>query len=406
MSNTARLSTVLKGTSLINVTKPAIASQELTLGAALHLVPVAGRVINVTVGKEARSETWRFIYKEQTQTIPQILSNGKQMIYINWQEIASGDIDLAIAIAEGIRQILLAWPWPTLPSSTILRRAMFDLAFARISPRPLQISDCRESGDNYTIDLYYINPDSGELRSKIVTLSPTDSKMQTVNVPPLQDMTLLQGAAKTRIPVANGNFPYHAKPSGVKKHLPCSVQSQHRAQDALRYLSSRLTNIVATDSRFAELLEFWQSQIGINIVGAKKSGIYGGRPLYSINLKLPRSLIVRPSAYVLRDISPKKQISEVVIFVKSLDSSRVTPVLDTLLQNYAAGMDVRQTLIEAAKIADLVNLDIEEGNPASSACDCDEAHTGTVLHACEGCGKPAICRDRAFDRFGRLVCMT
>ena len=92
------------------------------------------------------------------------------------------------------------------------------------------------------------------------------------------------------------------------------------------------------------------------------------------------------------------------MFINSLNAARAIPVLETLFQQHSFGMDLLQILVDMAKIGDQVNADIRNGEPSSSTCYCEEAQSGSVLHACEGCDSPAICDSKKLDRLGRLVC--
>ncbi|EME88405.1 uncharacterized protein MYCFIDRAFT_192584 [Pseudocercospora fijiensis CIRAD86] len=76
----------------------------------------------------------------------------------------------------------------------------------------------------------------------------------------------------------------------------------------------------------------------------------------------------------------------------------------TIVQTFCGGDDIRFSWIEAAKSADVVNMEIADGVAPSSLCDCSEEMTSSELHPCEGCTDPTLCKNRSFDSTGRLVC--
>lgn len=92
------------------------------------------------------------------------------------------------------------------------------------------------------------------------------------------------------------------------------------------------------------------------------------------------------------------------ITIKSLNASRVTPVIKVLVHTFTHLEDVRYSITEAAKAADQVNSDIAAGLPPSSQCYCDDDATKKELHACEACSLLCICNERQLDRLGRWAC--
>lgn len=92
-----------------------------------------------------------------------------------------------------------------------------------------------------------------------------------------------------------------------------------------------------------------------------------------------------------------------MLYIDSLNAARATPVMDTIIQRFTSGEDIRSVWIEAAKMADLVNVDITDGISPSSRCDCDAKMARSELHACEGCTGPTTCATRALAFVQRKV---
>lgn len=179
-----------------------------------------------------------------------------------------------------------------------------------------------------------------------------------------------------------------------------SEDSQHRAQDALRYIYLQCAAVVANPKQMEQMVFAQRDEIK----GKASSYIYDSAKLYymqSMNSKVRTEIAIAVRAHA--DIGTKKR-TFLRINIESLNANRVTPAIDALIQTFSHILDVRYSIVACAKAADQINRDIIERVPASSHCYCDTTTTQQELHGCEACGQPSICVDRRRDRLGRWAC--
>ncbi|KAK3722970.1 hypothetical protein LTR37_002116 [Vermiconidia calcicola] len=410
LRNTTRLATLLRQSKLQKHVKPTQpATKEWFLSDALAgLAPVPGRdVFKKSVTRKAGISCWHIEIAEReiaTQKIISSKGNSSIMtIDISYSDVASGDKDKATIhkVTNQAVAILNAWPFPTYHSTVQANRILRELALANVLPSlPPRIPDIKLFANRYSITIDYFDPEGGD-RERVLDLTPTDKMMSTVCVPSLPPLRL--GAKAEAETVSDGRWPYDGRPPELTDSA-CSVKSQQIAQDALRYIAIQCQGVVASAERMEFLVAFWRNSLGLDYASPLRPGVYGGRSFFHVYLEQGRRTTrIEFTPALNRDISASDTLRP-VIFIQSMNANRVTPALDALVQNYTAEPDIRNAIIESAKTADQVNLDIAEGIPPSSHCDCDDAATSTELHCCESCTDPTICKSRSYDRYGRLVC--
>lgn len=250
-------------------------------------------------------------------------------------------------------------------------------------------------------------PDTGAHKRLTVAANATKLAVGHVTVPALPVFQIHDTGNKTIIPVTP-QTPYHAnapKCEKLGKNQVTSQKLQHTAEDAVYWLSVQLQGLVATEQRMKDLLAMYRTSIGLQKASRMQTGLYGDEAdlYWTYFIIRDHSTGVAPTLRIAKDLGLTRQ--ELMLYVHSLNASRATPIMDTVIQLFCDGHEIRYVWLEAAKIADYVNLDIADGVPPSSQCDCTAEMTGTELHACEGCGNPTLCKIRAFDSKGRLVCV-
>jgi hypothetical protein len=355
---------------------------------------------------------WRFIFQDDGAV--KALTEKNLLKTVPYLYLASDSPRVAL---EAFHNEMASWynryPFP-IPEGSLLPRLFQSMILSRLNSRHPEISDTYLDGHAYGITIFFVDSDTGEVKEAFTKASATDKYMQKVQVPPLPHIYLraYKGKETSTLIGPSTAALYPRAPSKLKK---TSEKSQHLAVDSLRWISLQLTGTVCSVARMNDLINLHRQRIGL--VARVSKGIYGNesRLCNHTVFKLSSKTTVTPSIRLTRDIggSPHDKLgfrditligNRLAIDVHSMNASRVTPVLETALQLYCAGMDPRMMWIETATIADQVNLDISEGVPPSSQCDCDDMHATTELHPCGGCGEHAICQARKFDSLNRLVC--
>jgi hypothetical protein len=173
------------------------------------------------------------------------------------------------------------------------------------------------------------------------------------------------------------------------------------AHDALRHIGFRCALLVATKAEIAKLAASVRGALGLTVSNKAASGIYNDGPLYHTKRVVQkRSQSVEMANRVLEDVG----LLYIRISVRSLNATRMTPVINVLTHTFTHVTDVRHSMIAAAKAGDQVDRDIAAGVPPTSQCHCDPVATKTELHGCEVCTRLCICVERQRDRLGRWAC--
>lgn len=370
-----------------------------------------GRAIEIAKVKSAKKGFWLLLIADRADPLAQPshkLFPGKTFtVPVREIDLVPNDRATARRVASEIARILSCWPFPVFDRNGMSNKLVLDLALGAVCgtvPQTIHSPNAHKI-IGYTISIYHFDPTTGDSLLSKSNIAPTDTNIKGMTVPPLpphvREIKTFDRVETFNDRDKDGNLPYY--PWVTELNVTSSAQSQQTAQDFLLYLAVQCNGLVATKAQMAERLFFWSSMCNYrSIVHTKPYGIYGNHPLYNVRQDLRvRQIVIMPSTAVRRDMELQKQTG---IYIESLTSTRVTPVLDTLISGYLGNPDVRYALIEAAKIADLVNLDIAEGNAPVVECNCDDYTTGLELHSCHACLKPTLCKTRSFDRAGRLVC--
>lgn len=291
------------------------------------------------------------------------------------------------------------------PTGSLLARIWQGMILSRLTSRDPEIADIVVDTRGYRIHIIYIDSDTGEVKQARTGVEPTDDATKHVNVPPLGRVHLRSvgdrvGGTLTFEHVVPGTEPSYKR---APPELGTTTQKAQRdATDALRWIALQLTGTVCSVARMDVLIGRYRELVGLQPRIFK--GIYGNEAmLYYRYVRRKQGITkILISSVVARDLG----IGHIILTfdVHSMNASRVTPVTETALQLYCAGEDIRVMVIESAKSSDQVNMDISEGVPPSSRCDCDDTHASEEVHSCEGCDGPTICASREMDSAGRYVC--
>lgn len=300
-----------------------------------------------------------------------------------------------------------AWPWSIKNISRQLRQQWLQIAVADLFAQPQYIAQASHGEtQSYKSIAYYIDADTGEHKKYNITVNCTDQVMGNVTVPPLTRMNIVSNQNITTL-TPGGTESYRITPTTfTKQALPkkstSSLASQHRAEDAVYWIASQLQGLIATENRVLELANMYRAQIGL--ASTRYFGLYGNESdLYTFFVnRHRRQTTLEPTKVQTEDMGIARHI--ICLNIYSMNATRATPVMDTVIQLFCDGTDLRKVWIEAAKTADAVNNEISEGIAPTSGCDCDDDSTGKEMHACEGCATPTICSSRSYDSLGRLVC--
>ncbi|PPJ59666.1 hypothetical protein CBER1_01231 [Cercospora berteroae] len=405
LRNTLRTARRLQGIKLLRLVKPSLPSEpEMRLEQVVSGAAVQSR--NIVAGrcrKEGNASAWRTEFKTTDNTDP---PHYVLVPYSTLPEDASAkDKD---KMHQELVRIYNTWPWETDEVDIPLRREIIASAASNVLAQPRQVDDVTHSNTvTYQTKVHYIDQDTGAHKRLNVSATATDEQMSQVDVPRLPVINVRNTGSGTISRRDPDNPTYLPAPTFEKKKLgkkqKSSRASQQKAEDAVYWLSAQLQGLITTESRIKELQVMYRQQIGLQRGTATQQGMYGGEaPLYRTSVLRARACsYVSPTTKVYGDLGLPKGALQLTIH--SMNASRTTPVLETIVQLFCAGQDIRFAWIEAAKTADCVNNDIADGVPPSSRCDCDDT-SGNEMHVCESCTRPVFCKSRSYDSLGRLVC--
>lgn len=404
LRHTRRIAQYMQKVKLRRVVKPNIPEEnEVPLDTHMQASAVPGRAVSAEkVGKDETKGHYKFFFHD----------NGTQKVFKVKKPSVTADFkilpketsaDTVAEVHEELARLFNAWPWTFIPEGNKHAQVPAPLWISRIltkirSRRPV-IQAVGLHGPLYSIKIKYIDPATGQMAAKPCRVSPSNATMASVQVPTLPPMTLVDYESKS-----NPKDGTHYIGATSLDASETSTASQHRAQDALKWIALQLQGVVATDARMDQLIGFQKAQLGI----PNKDwyhGIYGNEgALYLFSrYSKERTTKVGPSAPLAGDLKGITK-HEMQLSIHSLNASRCTPVAETIVQLFTEGEDIRRVWLEAARTADQVNLAIAEGVPPVSQCDCSDDSASSELHPCEGCGNPTMCFKRTQDSRGRLVC--
>lgn len=412
LKNARRIAQHLSKLTLLRSVKPLVTDKnEMTLGQRFAQAAIPGKTFRpntLAEGQKPESgksgDLIRFKFWEsdaRTELIGTSIAIPLTMLPENPAKSLLDDIHAELTRFHN------TWPWEK-PADNV-KRLWISQALSNVLAVPRQVDQIHHSDTlTYQTQVHYINSDTGKHDRMTVSAAATDQNMSLVTVPALPALNIVEGKTRQVFRSTSDNPHYLAPPNPKKLKLPkngsTSQAAQQKAQDAVYWVASQIQGLVTTPSRAKELLVQYRFEIGLEKGAAAKEGIYGGdADLYKFTYyrKGCKSGIF-PSRRVANDFGCK--VGKLKLSVHSLNAARLTPVMETIVQLFCDGRDIRRTWLESAKVADLVNMDISSGVPASSVCDCDENQALTEMHVCQGCARAVLCKARAYDNLGRLVC--
>jgi hypothetical protein len=398
------------------------------------LSPMPGRSLR-NVSLSYKHVGWSLVVDDNEDATDHIMVTRKKRPFkIASRMVPKDDSTLALRTVNTFLQFLKAWPWPmprVIKAADKVQENILQAALQHTNPGafvhrlgPVQ----RFESDVLSIAIPFLDSATGQHASCETYVQPD----QTIGLPtpklPLAALIANDGLGfKT---IERGMYSYKISVDAKDG----AEEDQRKAQDILRYLSLRCYNVVANEAQMEKLVSFEREAIKLPKSSAPKSGarklsapksdapksgapkqnasapkpgaiksalnLYRGFQLYQTKKEL-KSIVIRPARAVMADTGINKLYN---IRIKSLNASRVTPVINVLVHTFTHLEDVRYSIIEAAKAADQVNSDIAAGLPPSSQCYCDDDATKKELHACEACSLLCICNERQLDRLGRWAC--
>jgi hypothetical protein len=406
LRNTRRFAQHLKDSKVIRHVKAVIPkADEAKLQDIMESAPpVRGRRITPGLRKRNKSaQTWVIYFKETGTT--KIFKAKHPSIQVSYQVLPS---DTPLALMDRFHNEMASYyerfPY-TVPTGSLLARVWQGMILSRINSRYPEIGDVYVDNMSYRVQIIFVDSDTGEVKQARTGCEATVDATKHIKAPSLGHVYLRstgdkEGGKLTLEHVIPGTEPsYKRAPTALKNS---SQKAQRAATDALRWIAMQLHGTVCSTARMDALINYHRELVGMQ--RRLKKGIYGNETtLYTHEVRRDQSEThVAFSETLLKDVGVP--ITKLHVHVYSLNASRVTPVSETAIQLYCAGEDPRIMLIESAKIGDQVNMDISEGVPPSSHCDCDNTLASEELHACEGCNEPTICASRYLDSVGRYVC--
>ena len=114
----------------------------------------------------------------------------------------------------------------------------------------------------------------------------------------------------------------------------------------------------------------------------------------------PPRFNILPSAAVRQDMEG----SLPGIYIRSLNSRRVAPVLDVIDNTWVTQADILGAWKDGCKAADIVNAMILSGEPIPALCTCGEEHEMVTTHPCTSCLRSFLCRQLVKLEGGHPVC--
>ncbi|KAF7188812.1 hypothetical protein HII31_09735 [Pseudocercospora fuligena] len=402
MKNAQRIAGTLKNVQLSEIIQPVATDKtEQPLRDMLSQNAVPGRDVQPKARSKKTSE-WTFTFTLDTGKVEKSLE-----ISVPFTALADNSPPSDQQKLHGeLARLYNTWPWELKALTKATKHQLLLVAMSNLWARPMEIDEVTHKNTlSYGGVAHYINSKTGALESLKIPGIATATNLSDVNVPTLPAFNVRKGNAIVR---SDSNNPYHTKTPVLTKALgkqqSTSKELQHRAEDAVYWLALQLQGLVATPERMTELFVMYRKQIGLPKPSSTKAGLYGGTAdLYSISQRKDKSLtLIAPTKKIADDLGLTR--SGLSLYVHSLNASRATPVMETVVQTFCGGVDIRYSWIEAAKMADVVNMEIADGAAPSSRCDCDEEMAASEMHPCEGCTDPTLCKTRSYDSLGRLVC--
>ncbi|KAK5172168.1 uncharacterized protein LTR77_003806 [Saxophila tyrrhenica] len=328
------------------------------------------------------------------------------------------------------------WPWELDYGKSDARKVVnlwISRALMEVVKRDSEAVECKlnAAGTAFSTDIHYVDKATGKLDSVTAIASIVGYETDQIEVPKPPSR---QGTRQA-VEQAGMQAPMNER----------EARKAQKAKDVLRWLAFNFSGMFGTRARVEELIRTYKSKLQVS-QGQKElqrliakqqeaqrgdkastktssggshraktagSGITrrgttknphkaGNSKLFNLGRWKGGGTVnaVRAPSAVLKTLGLKT----LNLYIYSINAARVTPVLDTLMQFYHSGADVRRVWIEGARIADEVNLAISAGIPPSSQCDCDNTAAISEMHPCEGCAEETLCFKREFDWAGRLVC--
>lgn len=160
------------------------------------------------------------------------------------------------------------------------------------------------------------------------------------------------------------------------------------------------------DKKAAKAMDQYYSQLfGGEGPYRKAAGPYGGKLLFSVTRRVKdRFIAVTPTTVVEKDIDSNSGKLP-TITIRTIDRSRVIPVLDAITNTWLQTGSILQAWIAGVEIAQGIAQDIDDGVPSLNACSRKdgESHCDSN-HSCGTCGKHVSCSSMLDGIFSLRVC--
>ena len=189
----------------------------------------------------------------------------------------------------------------------------------------------------------------------------------------------------------------------INEHIPKRAKSEEerarhtRAIHIALYIASQLHDRYF-DSATAVKMRV-QAYFNSLIPGRKITyGLFHGKAFLQHKLAKtpsmrPQTRLVWPKDLVtLLPAAPEAEASllpDVCIFSRYY--ARIAPVTDTATNTYVAGKGLVEAIENIYEAADIVNTEIDQHQPPTDTCSCDEEHSKSTIHLCNFRGCQTLC---------------
>lgn len=191
--------------------------------------------------------------------------------------------------------------------------------------------------------------------------------------------------------------------------LPDDLGTNERLRDGLvkaenvgRALIAKLEGSIINNEAAKKLVKFYTTQWGRATLRQSPSGPYGGHQLIRTTFSFPeRRIETIPTDQVKADVSGK--IPRITI--RSLDRTRVIPVLDTITQTWLEAGDLKKTFLAGHEAGRRANDEISSGIPSLNAHQCSDTNMcRSATRHCGRCGDAVQCSTLTKGIFNHDIC--
>lgn len=413
-SNVAKVMTLLANyeiQTLVEVTRPG--DVERTIESLLNTPPLAQRNITSLKQIQAGKDSWRVRYNLNERG-PYFITTGSKHLgdMVPFGLVAAKDRKTMEKVAKELIKIHNIWPYPDTDATT--RSAFAAIAVKRATGvdrklviQPTYAKPTKTSPfPSLLTQIRFIDSDTGLTKTTAMTIK-TNVVKDCLPVPDLPSNSVLyRPAASKGVEVLkkdkDGKWP---SCKDAKTPLPkeLSKATFDKCERFMRYSAEKMTGLVTKIERIEDLFNLHKTKFGIPTTHSR--GVFGNQKLFYV-LKLAgarRGYEICLSDHAARSVGLGVNESPRVI-VRSLEAPRLVQVLDAGLAAFMLKPDPRWALWACAKMADQVNMDIQQGMPAEASCGCTSEEKQTNLHHCARCITVTPCQLLRYNLDGVRVC--